>query len=86
MCFNYEINSDTASLEEAVSQIDKDWDDPVIISRWDGERVTFDSGPRAVFHPTLLKVCMWDLDEVLTDEPLDDVADELIKETLYKII
>ena len=86
MCFNYQIDSDTASLEKAVNQIDKSWDDPVIISRWDGERVSFDSGPRAVFHPTLLKVCMWDVDDVLTDEPLDDVADELIKETLYKII
>lgn len=86
MCFNYEIDRDTASLEEAVKQIDEDWDDPVIISRWDGERVTFDSGPRAVFHPTLLKVCMWDVADVLTDEPLDDVADELIKETLFAIL
>ena len=86
MCFNYEIDRDTASLEEAIKQIDKDWDDPVIISRWDGERVTFDSGPRAVFHPHLFKVCMWDVDDVLTDEHLDDVADELVKETLYKII
>ena len=32
MCFNYEIDRDTASLEEAVKQIDKDWDDPVIVS------------------------------------------------------
>lgn len=86
MCFNYEINSDTASLEEAIKNIDDDWIDPVIVSKWDGERVTFDSGPRAVFHPTLFKVCMWDAADVLTDEPLGDVADELIKETLYKII
>ena len=86
MCFNYEGRRDTASLEEAIKSIDDDWIDPVIVSKWDGDKVSFDSGPRKVFEPTFLNICMWNVDEVLTDEPLDDVADELIMDTLCAIL
>jgi len=57
------------SLEEALEEYlearsEQMWENPVLVSHWDGEDVLFESGPSDFFRSTRLqKMITWDIEE-----------------------
>tara|TARA_R100001129_G_scaffold186144_2_gene176640 strand:+ start:261 stop:566 length:306 start_codon:yes stop_codon:yes gene_type:complete len=86
------------SLEKALDEYiearqDGSWEEPVLVSLWDGENVLFSTGPRKFFRRTWLQqVKMWDVEQDICGPWETDskkivyaVADDLISDTLYDL-
>ena len=86
------------SLEHALDEYlearkDGSWEEPVLVSLWDGENVLFEAGPKKFFRRTWLQqVKMWDVEEDIcgpweTDSKkiVHSVVDYLISDTLYDL-
>ena len=86
------------SLEEALEEYlearsEQMWENPGLVSHWDGEDVLFESGPSDYFRSTRLqKMITWDIEEDIcgpweTDasKSVRAVADDLIKDSLYEM-
>ena len=86
------------SLEQALDEYlearqDGSWEEPVLVSLWDGENVLFEAGPRKFFRRTWLQqVKMWDVEQDIcgpweTDSKkiVHSVVDYLISDTLYDL-
>ena len=86
------------SLEQALDEYlearqDGSWEEPVLVSLWDGENVLFESGPKKSFRRTWLQqVKMWDVEQDICGPWETDskkivyaVVDHLISDTLYDL-
>lgn len=86
------------SLEESLEEYlearsEQMWENPVLVSFWDGEDVLFQSGPADFFRSTRLQqIITWDIEEDICGPWETDaskivraVADDLIKDSLYEM-
>jgi len=86
------------SLKEALdayleSRQDGSWENPVLVSLWDGENVLFASGPRKFFRRTWhQQVKMWDVEQDIcgpwetdSEQITYAVLDDLVSDTLYDL-